>query len=178
MIITNHAEGHTSLHMPINLVRVDALAAHISDHVSTWAGKMEIPIAQALQMFVAPLDRLGLHLHGNWQQLSADISRLIAADPINAAAFVISPLVGKITDQYCYDKIRGLIVKSKDGSMRPIWSWTPGGSLFLSMRNQWINVLITVAISRLGWSSVPKRMTKAITSAAGPRAIGTNVRSL
>ena len=31
---------------------------------------------------------------------------LIAADPINARAFVISPLVGKIGEQYCYEKVR------------------------------------------------------------------------
>ena len=54
MIVTKHAEAHTALHMPINLVRADVLAAHVSDHVSTWASKMEIRIAQVLPMFVAP----------------------------------------------------------------------------------------------------------------------------
>ena len=105
-IITKHAEAHTALHIPVNIVRPDALAAHVSDHVSTWAGKMEIPVSQVLQMYVAPLDKLGLHWHANWHKLSADISGFIAADPINAAAFVSSPLVGKITEKYCYDKIR------------------------------------------------------------------------
>ena len=64
-IIKNHAEAHTALHMPVNTVRPDALAAHISDHVSTWAGKMDIPVAQVLQMYLAPLDKLGLHWHSN-----------------------------------------------------------------------------------------------------------------
>ena len=45
-IITKHAEAHTALHIPVNIVRPDALAAHVSDHVSTWAGKMEIPLAR------------------------------------------------------------------------------------------------------------------------------------
>ena len=42
-IITKHAKAHTALNMPVNIVRPDALAAHISDHVSSWAGKMDIP---------------------------------------------------------------------------------------------------------------------------------------
>ena len=106
MIITNHAEAHVALHMPVNIVRPDALAAHISDHVSTWAGKMDIPSPQVLQMYLAPMDKLGLHWHANWHKLSSDISSFIAADPFNAAAFVCSPLVGQISDQYCYEKIR------------------------------------------------------------------------
>ena len=92
MIVTKHAEAYTALNMPVNIVRPDALAAHISDHVSSWAGKMDIPLSQVLQMYLTPLDKLGLHWHANWHKLSADISSLIAADPINAAAFITSPL--------------------------------------------------------------------------------------
>ena len=93
MIVTKHAEAHTALKMPVNIVRPDALAAHISDHVSSWAGKMDIPLSQVLQMYLAPLDKLGLHWHANWHKLTADISSLIAANPINAAAIHISILL-------------------------------------------------------------------------------------
>ena len=34
-IITKRAEEHTALHIPVNIVRPDALAAHVSGHVST-----------------------------------------------------------------------------------------------------------------------------------------------
>ena len=67
-------------------MRPDALAAHVSDHASTWAGKTEVPLAQVLQMYLAPLDKLGLHWQSTWHRLSADISSFIAADPINAVA--------------------------------------------------------------------------------------------
>ena len=177
-IITKHAEAHTALHIPVNIVRPDALAAHVSDHVSTWAGKMEIPVSQVLQMYVAPLDKLGLHWHANWHKLSADISGFIAADPINAAAFVSSPLVGKITDQYCYDKIREAEREIEARLNEVDLEMAPGMSLFGPIRHQSIKIPITVAISLLGWSSVPEGMMQVLSSAVGPRATCTNVRSL
>ena len=54
-IITKHAEEYTALHAPVNIVRPDALAAHVSDHASTWAGKTEVPRAQVLEMYLAPI---------------------------------------------------------------------------------------------------------------------------
>ena len=117
-IITKHAEAHTALHIPVNIVRPDALAAHVSDHVSTWAGKMEIPVSQVLQMYVAPWTSLGCT--GTQIGTSFPLTSPASSQPTQSTRRRSSPHLWSARSPISTVTIRSgrLSVRSKRGSTR------------------------------------------------------------